>query len=143
MINQLFLLDVEEESGSGDESSTPEPKTTGRVRLGDYHGAECDQTGTCKKGNVYVDDKPICDDDWDDDDATVVCKELGFNGGYATTESKFGNVDLERQTCFDDVRCSGRESSLLDCRHSSQDDCGDSEGAGVVCYGGEESGKIF
>jgi len=130
---------VEEEvSGSGDEAEPePEPQSTSRVRLGDYY---CGRS-KCEKGNVYVDDKPVCDDDWDDDDAKVVCKELGFDGGYATTESKYGNVDLERQTCFDDVRCSGRESSLLDCRHSSQDDCGDSEGAGVVCYGGEGSGS--
>merc|ERR1719186_1078337 len=130
---------VEEEvSGSGDEAEAePDPQSTSRVRLGDYY---CGRS-KCEKGNVYVDDKPVCDDDWDDDDAKVACKELGFDGGYATTESKYGNVDLERQTCFDDVRCSGRESSLLDCRHSSQDDCGDSEGAGVVCYGGEGSGS--
>merc|ERR1719431_1248630 len=86
-------------------------------------------------GNVYVDDKPVCDDGWDDTDANVVCKELGFTaGGYSTKESYFGKVDLERQSGFDEVRCSGRESSLVDCRHESHDDCGDGEGAGVVCY---------
>ena len=122
----MFLLVKEEVSGSGDEAEPePEPQSTSRVRLGDYY---CGRS-KCEKGNVYVDDKPVCDDDWDDDDAKVVCKELGFDGGYATTESKYGNVDLERQTCFDDVRCSGHESSLLDCTHSSQDDRGDSEGA--------------
>ena len=94
----------------------------------------------CKGSNVYVDDKPVCDDGWDDTDAEVVCRELGFSGGYATTESKYGDVNLERQSCFDDVRCNGYESSLVDCRHESYDDCGDSEGAGVVCY--EDSGSM-
>ena len=91
---------------------------------------------------MYVDDKPVCDDDWDDTDAEVVCRELGFtSGGYATQESYFGKVDLEKQSGFDQVRCSGRESSLVDCRHETFDDCGDSEGAGVVCYSDEGSGE--
>merc|ERR1719435_713953 len=120
--------DSNEGSGSGDGE---EVDTTSRVRLGDY---TCGKS-KCHKGNVYVDDKPVCDDGWDDTDANVVCKELGFSsGGYSTKESYFGKVDLERQSGFDEVRCSGRESSLVDCRHESYDDCGDGEGAGVVCY---------
>merc|ERR1719435_525317 len=120
--------DSNEGSGSGDGE---EVDTTSRVRLGDY---TCGKS-KCHKGNVYVDDKPVCDDGWDDTDANVVCKELGFSsGGYSTKESYFGKVDLERQSGFDEVRCSGRESSLVDCRHESHDDCGDGEGAGVVCY---------
>jgi len=116
--------------GSGD---IEEVENTNRVRLGDYL---CGKS-KCHKGNVYVDDKPVCDDGWDDTDANVVCKELGFTaGGYSTKESYFGKVDLERQSGFDEVRCSGRESSLVDCRHESHDDCGDGEGAGVVCYRG-------
>jgi len=118
--------------GSGEEDY---PDTSTRVRLGDY---SCGKS-KCHKGNVYVDDKPVCDDGWDDTDANVVCKELGFSsGGYSTKESYFGKVDLERQSGFDEVRCSGRESSLVDCRHESFDDCGDGEGAGVVCYQDEE-----
>jgi len=118
-----------ETEGSGMEEEHVE--STNRVRLGDY---VCGKS-KCHKGNVYVDDKPVCDDGWDDTDANVVCKELGFSeGGYSTKESYFGKVDLERQTGFDEVRCSGRESSLVDCRHESVDDCGDGEGAGVVCY---------
>jgi len=114
--------------GSGD---IEEVEITSRVRLGDYL---CGKS-KCHKGNVYVDDKPVCDDGWDDTDANVVCKELGFTaGGYSTKESYFGKVDLERQSGFDEVRCSGRESSLVDCRHESHDDCGDGEGAGVICY---------
>ena len=49
-------------------------------------------------------------------------------------------MDLENQSGLDQVRCSGRKSSLLDCRHETFDDCGNSEAAGVVCYGEDEGG---
>merc|ERR1719320_2138514 len=129
---QMVSLKGKVTGGEGSGEDTGEKVvSTSRVRLGDY---DC-RKSKCWKGNVYVDDKPVCDDGWDDTDANVVCKELGFpSGGYSTKESYFGKVDLERQSGFDEVRCSGRESSLVDCRHESHDDCGDGEGAGVVCY---------
>merc|ERR1719334_1373897 len=108
------------------------PPPPRRVTLGDY---SC-SGGNCRKGNVYVDGRAVCDDDWDDTDAEVVCRELGFtSGGYATKESYFGRVDLETVSGWDQVRCRGHESSLTECSHDEYDDCSDSEGAGVVCYG--------
>jgi len=110
---------------------TGEVESTSRVRLGDW---DCGKS-KCHQGNVYVDDKPVCDDAWDDTDANVVCKELGFtSGGKATVESHFGKVDLETQSGFDEVDCWGGESSLVNCLHDSDHDCYDGEGAGVVCY---------
>ena len=101
------------------------------MHLGDFN---CGQN-TCSQGNVYVDDKPVCDDDWDDTDANVVCKELGFHeGGFATTKSFFGRVNLKKLEAWDQAHCTGHEASLLECRHESHDDCDDLEGAGVVCY---------
>merc|ERR1711970_453388 len=128
---QMVSLKGKDDTGNEGSGDVGEVERISRVRLGDW---DCGKS-KCHKGNVYVDDKPVCDDGWDDTDANVVCKELGFtSGGYATKESYFGKVDLERQSGFDEVRCSGRESSLVDCRHESHDDCGDGEGAGVVCY---------
>merc|ERR1711970_1518769 len=116
--------------GSGD-VGVGEVERISRVRLGDWG---CGKS-KCHQGNVYVDDKPVCDDAWDDTDANVVCKELGFtSGGKATVESHFGKVDLETQSGFDEVDCWGGESSLVNCLHDSDHDCYDGEGAGVVCY---------
>merc|ERR1711915_920468 len=127
-----FSVTLRNKTESMGDSNSNAPEISGRVRLGDY---SCGQR-SCPKGNVYVDDKPVCDDDWDDTDAGVVCRELGFyEGGYATKESYFGRVDLETQSGWDQVRCGGYESSLTECRHESHDDCGNSEGAGVVCNG--------
>merc|ERR1711970_969900 len=130
---QMVSLSSKDNEGSGDEGSgdVEEVDTSSHVRLGDY---SCGKS-KCHKGNVYVDDKPVCDDEWDDTDANVVCKELGFtSGGYATVESHFGKVDLETQSGFDEVDCWGGESSLVNCLHNSDHDCYDGEGAGVVCY---------
>jgi len=83
-------------------------------------------------GNVFVGGAPVCDDSWDLADATVVCRELGFyKAKQAFTESKFGNVSSNFR--MDNVKCLGTEQKLVQCRHSEQDDCGGSEGAGVEC----------
>jgi len=36
---------------------------------------------------------------------------------------------------MDDVKCTGEEDNILDCPHSTKDDCGRDEGAGVRCSG--------
>ena len=58
-------------------------------------------------------------------------RSLGFSGGQATRGSKFGRVP--DNFIMDDVKCSGREVRLEDCNHNTRDNCGTSEGAGVVC----------
>ena len=58
-------------------------------------------------------------------------RQLGFTGGIATKESKFGNVPSK--FAMDAVKCEGSERHLLDCPHSTTDDCGAGEGAGVIC----------
>ena len=58
-------------------------------------------------------------------------RSLGFTGGQATRRSRFGRVP--DNFIMDDVDCSGREGRLEECRHNSRDNCGTSEGAGVVC----------
>ena len=47
-------------------------------------------------------------------------------------ESAFGQVP--DTFVIDDIRCNGNEARLIDCPHSSTDDCSAGEGAGVKCY---------
>jgi len=83
-------------------------------------------------GNVMISGKPVCDDEWDLKDATVVCRQLGFPGvDRATIESEFGSVSST--FAMDNVRCQGNETSLEECSYKSGDDCDGQEAAGVVC----------
>jgi hypothetical protein len=93
----------------------------------------CIQGGTNPhEGNVIVDGKPVCDDNWGLEDAAVVCRQLGFPGvESATVESEFGTVSSEYS--MNNVRCFGTELSIRDCYHKKQDACYGNEGAGVVC----------
>ncbi|KAJ8040673.1 Deleted in malignant brain tumors 1 protein [Holothuria leucospilota] len=78
----------------------------------------------------------ICDDGWDNVDAGVVCRQLGagYNSGVARHRAAFGQGKGAIQ--LDNVRCTGRETSILDCSHPGVGihDCSHSEDAGVVCH---------
>jgi len=89
-------------------------------------------------GNVYVTNSegyhgPVCDDDdWNDNAATIVCKELGFSFGSSTKNSYFGNNDSGK-FAMDDVSCFGNEQSILQCNHVTGANCRFDEVAGVIC----------
>ncbi|XP_022097581.1 deleted in malignant brain tumors 1 protein-like isoform X2 [Acanthaster planci] len=82
----------------------------------------------------------VCDDGWDFDDASVVCRQLGFTNGAAraATGANFGAG--EGPIFLDDVACAGTESRLVDCPNPGWEveNCGHSEDAGVVCLPDEE-----
>ncbi|XP_068583968.1 neurotrypsin isoform X1 [Cebidichthys violaceus] len=76
----------------------------------------------------------VCDDDWNDVNAAVVCRQLGFTGvAKARSMAYFG--EGQGPIHLDNVRCSGTEMSLGQCPAVGQDsqDCRHSEDAGVIC----------
>ena len=56
----------------------------------------------------------VCDDSWDDNDANVVCRSLGYKeGGVAHSHAHFGEGTGPIQ--LRNVECTGSESSLSEC----------------------------
>ena len=82
----------------------------------------------------------VCDDLWDDNDATVICKQLGYSRGSARVSAYFG--EGSGLILLDNVNCNGGESSVFDCKHRNfgEHDCKHKEDAGVVCYGESSRG---
>ncbi|KAL5014142.1 hypothetical protein ScPMuIL_008412 [Solemya velum] len=77
----------------------------------------------------------VCDDNWSNQDAAVVCHMLGFPAAHAraTMGGVFGEGSGDIK--FDEVQCTGNENSLIDCRKDTTNDCDHSEDAGVMCSG--------
>ena len=81
----------------------------------------------------------VCDDGWDDTDAGVVCRQLGFgSSGTAIGSAGFGQG--LGSIWLDGVSCSGNELALAGCGHLGVNvtrSCAHSKDAGVRCSGGQ------
>ena len=74
--------------------------------------------GHPSRGNVYVGGKPICDDSWSNNSAAVICRELGWETGWATKESYFGPVHAD--FVLTNVQCNVQDRRLSACRFQQQ-----------------------
>lgn len=83
----------------------------------------------------------VCDHEWDRKDGHVVCRSMGFQRAsnvYYNAYYGQGTGDIH----LDNVNCTGRESSILNCSHDGLGvhDCTHADDAGVSCstYSGNE-----
>eukprot|EP00057_Strongylocentrotus_purpuratus_P016533 XP_011671007.1 PREDICTED: neurotrypsin-like [Strongylocentrotus purpuratus] len=83
----------------------------------------------------------VCDDHWGQEDANVVCRQLGFPGASDFTRMAETFGEGTGAILLDNVNCVGNEASIVDCRMNDigDEDCTHSEDAGVICRG--ESSK--
>ncbi len=86
---------------------------------------------------VYVNGKwgTVCNDEWDKNDADVVCRQLGASGGAMFTESKhpFGTINSSLPVHISMVKCEGKERKLTDCAHSNMTQCTHASDVKVDC----------
>ena len=81
----------------------------------------------------------VCDNEWDNTDAGVVCRQLGFgSSGTAIGSAGFGQGS--GSIWLDSVTCTGNEPILARCGHFGINvtrSCNHAEDAGVRCSGSE------
>ena len=78
----------------------------------------------------------VCDNDWDINDATVVCQQLG----HLRAVSALGGASFGEGSgliWYDNVDCIGNETDITQCSHSGigVHSCTHSQDASVVCGG--------
>ncbi|KAM7114821.1 scavenger receptor cysteine-rich type 1 protein M130 isoform 1-T1 [Molossus nigricans] len=81
----------------------------------------------------------VCDDNFNRDHATVVCKQLECGSAVSFSGSaNFG--EGSGPIWFDDLVCNGNESALWNCRHQGwgKHNCDHAEDAGVICLEGAD-----
>ena len=84
----------------------------------------------------------MCDDDWDNTDAGVVCKQLGFStSGSAVSFAGFGQGN--GIILLDEVNCAANQSNIFNCPHNGfkNHDCSHGEDTGVRCS--DSRGELF
>ena len=83
----------------------------------------------------------VCGNRWDENDGTVVCRQLGFTRAIAAPERYEISLGTGL-TWLDDVNCTGKESQLGSCEHAGWilNNCYRYDDASVHCVG---TGKLL
>ncbi|KAL8597993.1 hypothetical protein ACOMHN_011418 [Nucella lapillus] len=77
----------------------------------------------------------VCDNNWNDVSATVVCNQLGFATGKAVMRAGFG--EGKGEVWLNNVGCRGNEARIQDCGFDNFNahTCLHKQDAGAICFG--------
>ncbi|XP_076288691.1 uncharacterized protein LOC143213077 isoform X2 [Lasioglossum baleicum] len=80
----------------------------------------------------------VCDDDFSNAAATVICRSLGYGGKAMVKKNGFFGPG-EGPIWLDEVSCRGNETQLYRCDHNNwgRHNCDHDEDAGVICTRGD------
>lgn len=90
----------------------------------------------------------VCNDldQFDDVDAGVVCRQLGYGSvvGLIYSDWLVDDNAIVPEFFYSDLECTGSESTLMECPHSGiPSDCYDNQLAGVKCSGKFKNTKLM
>merc|ERR1712136_414370 len=96
-------------------------------------GDLCLISGNCSSGNLLVGGKPICKHGWDQADADVACRQLGFsNAKPPIFPSRF--VLMSTKFAMSHVNCTGNERTIQQCLKRKFDFCGANDVVHLECH---------
>ena len=77
----------------------------------------------------------VCNDDFDQQDANVVCKMMGFRRVQRYFNARANFKIGSGKIWLDNLKCNGYESSLFECEHAGIgiQNCGHIEDIAVIC----------
>ena len=84
------------------------------------------------EGNVMINGRHVCDENWNKEEAMVVCQMLGYASGEETTGSEFESVK-DNNFIATNFFCDGSEQNLIECNLKANHLCSGDEAAGVRC----------
>ena len=88
----------------------------------------------------------ICNDGWNDLNALVACRQLGYEYGTVLASTEHNTISNPYiKIWMDHVSCSGCEISISECTHKGWgvQDCDVSEVAAVSCFNISEPGMYL
>ncbi len=130
-----------EEVESFEEGPIYTNKPDGSLRLLPTINLNTGQVSGSNEGLLQIFDEPskrwkgVCDDSWDDQDAGVACRQLGYSSGGTADREIIWLGYPPLLYLLDEVGCDGTENTLLECDHAGRGvhDCTAWEYAGVTC----------
>ncbi|HEY1100731.1 MAG TPA: scavenger receptor cysteine-rich domain-containing protein [Myxococcota bacterium] len=123
----------------GADPEDPEDPTDPTDPTGPDEDGDLRLVGTASSGRleVFFNDAwgTICDDSFDNVDATVACRQLGFSSGTAVLSAGLGAGAETQSIWLDDLLCSGTEARLELCTNPGVGvhNCSHGEDVGVTC----------
>ena len=120
-----------------------------RLRLGGS-GRSSDREGWIEGCGTNGKWGGICDDDFDINDAHVICRELGFPSAITALRNSlanfmYGSAPSYNSFVLSHLNCTGNETSVFDCPHGGEwnEHCNANEIAGVQCAASEPIKTFF
>ncbi|XP_011409192.2 PREDICTED: neurotrypsin-like [Amphimedon queenslandica] len=111
--------------------------TDGRVRIRGTYNTHIGRVEVCVNGTWVT----VCDENWDDNDAAVICHQFGHSA-YGAMAAYGSIISDSYPTRVYGVNCTGSERELFDCPvhllppGSSYSSCSQND-AGVICQGSQ------
>jgi len=102
------------------------------VRCSDELEVELVDGTAPNEGNVMINGRHVCDENWNKEEAMVVCQMLGYASGEETTGSEFESVK-DNNFIATNFFCDGSEQNLIECNLKANHLCSGDEAAGVRC----------